>query len=705
MLMTNPPVNTVTRTSLQKTSLQKTSVQKTSLQKIVLLKYTLLVLGLFVFIGLINGYQILMVAPDTVGMKAFQSAMLTSPGFLLDLGWFLFAALLVHAALILLLWLGTAGWLSRPAMPERQRRLSLYLMFFAMCIWLMMANARQYPNMPSSFIKHNPVLMADLTFYLLSALLAASLIASLYLLCHTRLRQIAMGGLVVAVTGLSLWANGVPESNAKATGWGDGSKPNILVLGVDSLRPDETGYFGSEGELTPNIDQFLQQSAVYVDSTTPYARTFPAWMSILTGKEPVNHKGRFNLINYDYLNPRETLPWWMKAQGYRTVYGFDERRFNNIGEAFGYDAIVGPRPGALGFVLGQYDHPMVNLLSNTRIGKHLFPEMYLNRGRAGNYDPERYNQALIDEILADNSKPLFMTAHFLLPHFPWYSREMEPLEQFEMPEDPAEKFAYQYRVMLKQVDRQFGQFMAQLEAAGALENTHVILLSDHGDGFKFDKDILTPARDDMPFEVESNTRGHATNVLNLGQYQVLLAARSFGSEVFKPGNVAGNASLIDIAPTVFDLLQVPDADKNMDGLSLLSSTVEERHTRNLFLESGFKTLSVTADDMTEEKLLKEGIKAYTVDPQGKLVVRKIWYENILASKHRAVIRGDWQLSMIPGMGDYLVLTNIPEKKWWNLAQYDGDADTAGMLRALCEHYSGEPGFDEAAVCANALSAN
>lgn len=660
--------------------------------------YLWLVFGAFVLVGTMNVYQFLLVAPDTLGMQAFKSAMFASPGFLLDLIFFLVAALLVHGSLLLLLWLGSAGWLGLATISERQRKLSTYLLFFLICLLLLMANARQYPNMPSSFVQFNPLLMADLTFYLLSALLAVSLLVSLYLLCHTRLRQIAAGGLVVAVTGLSLWANGVPESNAKATSWGDGSKPNILVLGIDSLRPDETGYFGSAGELTPNIDQFLQQSTVYVDSTTPFARTFPAWMSILTGKEPVNHNGRFNLIDHSYLDKNQTISWWLKEQGYRTVYGFDERRFNSIDESFGYDVVVGPKPSALGFVLGQYDHPMINLLSNTVVGKYLFPEMYLNRGRSGNYDPERYNAALLSEILADTSKPLFLNVHFLLPHFPWYSRDNEDLEHFTLPDDPADKFGYYYRVMLKQVDRQFGQFMAQLEAAGALENTHVILLSDHGDGFKFDKDTLTPARDDMPFEVETNTRGHATNVLNLGQYQVLLAARSFGSDVFKPGNVAGNASLIDIAPTVLDLIQLPEADRNMDGLSLLSSTIEQRHARNLFLESGFKTLSVTADDMTIDKVVSEGIRAYTVNPQGKLVVRKVWYDNILASKHRAVIRGDWQLSMIPGMGDYLVLTHIPEKKWWNLAQYDGEADTAGMLRALCEHYRGEPGFDEAGVC-------
>lgn len=664
------------------------------------IRYVWLAILLFLFVGAINSYQILVVAPDTVGMRAFKAAMFSSPGFIRDLCWFLGAAIFVHLALAFVLWVGTAGWLANPAVPERQRRITVYFVFVVVCAFIMILSTRHYPNMPSGFVQHNPLLMSEVVFYLFVILMLVSLAVSLYKLCSTKVTRSITAAVLVVVTVSIVWQHTVPESQAKASPWAGSSQPNILVIGIDSLRPDETGYFGSDGQLTPYIDEFLQHSAVYRDAYTPYARTFPAWLSILTGQEPVNHKGRFNLIDHSYLDPTETVAWWMKEQGYRTVYGFDERRFNNIDASFGFDEMVGPKPSAMGFVLGQYDHPMINLLTNTAIGKYLFPEMYLNRGRAGNYDPERYNQALLDAITADTSKPVFLTAHFLLPHFPWFSRDIEELERFDIPEEPADKFAYQYRMMLKQVDRQVGQFMEQLRVAGVLDNAQVILLSDHGDGFKFDKDIYPPARDDFPFEIETNTRGHATNILNLGQYHVILAGRSYGNEVFKPGDVEGNASLMDVVPTILDLLDSPIESKSVDGLSLLSSSREERDRRDLFLESGFKTLSVTADDMTEEKLLREGIKAYTVNDDGKLVVRDVWYNPIIRSKHRAVIRGNWQLSMIPGMGGHMVVTNIQEKKWWPFAQYQGDAATEEMLAALCRHYKGEPGFDEAGVCNN-----
>lgn len=53
--------------------------------------------------------------------------------------------------------------------------------------------------------------------------------------------------------------------------------------------------------------------------------------------------------------------------------------------------------------------------------------------------------------------------------------------------------------------------------------------------------------------------------------------------------------------------------------------------------------------------------------------------------------------MIPGMGEHMVLTNIQEKKWWPLAQYDGFAPWSSMLKNLCKSYKGESEFDGVAV--------
>ncbi|WP_297189005.1 sulfatase-like hydrolase/transferase [uncultured Porticoccus sp.] len=673
--------------------------------------YTGLILGFLLVVLVANFYQVLIVAPDQVDMKAFYHALLVSPGFWWDLGYFVLAMVAIHLAWLFLLWLASAGWLGLPAISPKNRQLLPVLLFLLSALLLLVWSNRRYPQMQGSgFLHQSPWLMSDAVFVGLLTIFAVAFVVSLGFLIRRNARVwgsacvLAVGAFGV-MYGLSITAgnaqfNGAVVNSAvvNSAGANGAGPPNIFIIGIDSLRPDQTGYFGNTTGLTPNVDKFLQQSTVFENAYTPYARTFPAWMSILTGAEPVNHNGRYNLTNHKYIDKNRALGRWMQNSGYRSIYAMDERRFNNIDETFGFDEVVGPEYGALNFMLGGFDHPLVNLLCNTVAGKWLFPNMYLNRGRDMNYDPERYSQAILDAVVSEPDKPVFLAAHFVLPHWPWLSREWEPLEGEAYSDDPAEQSFYRYRMMLKQVDRQFGQFMADLEATGALDNAYVFFMSDHGDGFDLPADELTAARDDAIFEVYTTTRGHATNLLNLGQSRVLLAAKSYGNDDFGPALRTGNGSLMDIAPTISELLDNRFADKAFDGLSLLSVTDRELSNRPLFMETGVIVTELTKDEINKKRLLTQTVGIYATDAAGKLVVRDDFRDMIIRSKHRAVVKGDWQLTLIPSMGEYLVLINIPEKKWWSLDQYEGDADTAGMLRDLCEHYKNDVGFDTAGIC-------
>jgi len=663
--------------------------------------YAWLILGFLAVVLVANFYQVLIVAPDKVDMKAFYYALLASPGFWWDLAYFILAMVVIHLVWLFLLWLSSAGWLNLPVISPKNRQLLPLLLFLLSALLLLVWSNRRYPQMQGSgFLHQSPWLLSDAVFIGLLAVFAVAFTVSLGFLIRRNAR--VWGSACVLAVGVFGVTYGVSTTTGnaqfKSAGANGAGSPNIFIIGIDSLRPDQTGYFGNTTGLTPNVDKFLQQSTVFENAYTPYARTFPAWMSILTGAEPVNHNGRYNLSNHKYMDKSRALGHWMRDSGYRSIYAMDERRFNNIDETFGFDEVVGPEYGALNFMLGGFDHPLVNLLCNTVAGKWLFPNMYLNRGRDMNYDPERYSRAILDAVVREPDQPVFLAAHFVLPHWPWLSREWEPLEGEAYSDNPAEQSFYRYRMMLKQVDRQFGQFMADLEATGALDNAYVFFMSDHGDGFDLPADELTAARDDAIFEVYTTTRGHATNLLNLGQSRVLLAAKSYGNDDFGPARRTGNGSLMDIAPTISEVLDNRFADKAFDGLSLLSSTDSELATRPLFMETGVIVTELTKDEIDKKRLLTQTVGIYATDAAGKLVVRDDFRDMIIRSKHRAVVKGDWQLTMIPSMGEHMVLINIPDKTWWSLDQYDGDADTAGMLRDLCRHYQNDKGFDEADIC-------
>lgn len=63
-------------------------------------------------------------------------------------------------------------------------------------------------------------------------------------------------------------------------------RPNVLVVAVDSLRTDRVGAFGSDRELTPNLDHFAAKSRIYDAAISPAPLTVAATGSMLTGLWP-----------------------------------------------------------------------------------------------------------------------------------------------------------------------------------------------------------------------------------------------------------------------------------------------------------------------------------------------------------------------------------------------------------------------------------
>ena len=68
-----------------------------------------------------------------------------------------------------------------------------------------------------------------------------------------------------------------------------------MIIGIDSLRNDLQVPRQRRGG-TPNIRRFLDDSRRFSDATTPLARTYPSWVSILTGRHPVTTNARYNLM-------------------------------------------------------------------------------------------------------------------------------------------------------------------------------------------------------------------------------------------------------------------------------------------------------------------------------------------------------------------------------------------------------------------------
>lgn len=595
---------------------------------------------------------------------------------------FLFIQLLAYVIFVALI------WLIIDSVSQTFRQVSTYpLAYF---FWLMGAttiltlNRHYYPDSFFSRLIQNKALN-DSLLVIASIFLVLGIFCACYQFYKYR-RYLILGSffimLVVSISLMKFLPLNTSINQAQH------SQPNIIVIGLDSLRPDFISYINKSGVDTPHINHFLRRSTNFTEAYTPLARTFPAWISILTGKHPKKTKARVNLNDATSLIAQDTVPKELQKVGYFTAYATDEKRFSNITTDYGFDQVLGPDMGISDFLLGGLsDFPLTNLIVNLPLGRLIFPYNYSNRAAAITYDPNSFIQIIANELHPKKDKPLFLAVHFCLTHWPftWANNQQKG----------SVSLVQRYRSSIKRVDEQFDRLLALLKAKGLLKNSWVILLSDHGTTLGLEGDRLinrnyyrgnlnklhwvtvnklsqTDNRPDKfkPCYQLNTSYGQGTDILSLKQYRVLLA---FSSSNQAQKNYSNNTrvSLLDIAPTILDLINLPSI-KNSDGVSLKAIILNRQYGsaqhRPFFLETGHSISEIETDHIKMEKVLRQGISLYNLDPNnGHIFVKPAVQNQVLASKQRAVLLGEWLLALYPASQRSRFMNNIKDS--WMVESY------------------------------------
>jgi hypothetical protein len=427
----------------------------------------------------------------------------------------------------------------------------------------------------------------------------------------------------------------------------------------------------------PRLESLLAQSTVFTQTLTPLARTFPAWISILTAKYPVHNGARFNLTAFDQVDDRDSLPKRLKARGYATVYALDARDFNNIDEHFGFDATVGPQPGAAEFVLVKAaDQPLVNLALLSPWAQRLFPFVALNRAAPVQYEPSEFVDAIVRSLPDSTAQPLFLATHFCLAHYPykWRNQTRQGGEGLS----PEQKHIHALQVLEGQIDRLLGA----LKASGRLDNAIVVLMSDHGESMGYADGLwvsreknAAPQREASQvgayraFALVPGFDGHGANVLDRTANGSLLAFQAYGplQSRFPPGEHARLASLVDIMPTLLSALDV-ETPSGLDGLNLMAS--EASMPRVVPSETGIRFNSLSSlVHVDEDKLLAESKGFYRVEPDtARLIVKPERYAGLVSTKDLALHTQDWMLALLrkdgsPHFRRVALLVHKPTGAW------------------------------------------
>jgi len=351
--------------------------------------------------------------------------------------------------------------------------------------------------------------------------------------------------------GLPAWSNPVVEA-AALPGAPSGRPPNLVVVSIDTLRADHLSLYGHPRNTSPRLERWAAGAAVLKTAVAPSPWTLPSHVSLFSGLDALAHG-----VNYPRPAPGELsfLAEILRRRGYATsaitdggylhprfglAQGFDRYRHDLPGVGLwqrletAVDAAVRelgsqPRDRPFFFFFHTYETHDPYLAREPYVSRFLGRDLGLERAEIFTRGlPERAEDGW-------RSQREFLLRHAGDP-------EGRPLAEAELP--LAAAF---YDAGVAHMDHHLGRLLDRLEELGLAEGTVVVVTSDHGE-----------ALGDHGFA------GHG----HLYDDNLLVPLVIAGPEV-EPGRIDGQVRLIDLFPTLLELLGAP-VPEGIDGVSLRS---------------------------------------------------------------------------------------------------------------------------------------
>jgi arylsulfatase A-like enzyme len=110
---------------------------------------------------------------------------------------------------------------------------------------------------------------------------------------------------------------GAPSSSKDAPESDKLSRPNVLLISLDTLRADHLGRYGYGKALTPNLDRFAAGGALFKNCRSQAPWTLPSHMSLFTSLLPTDNG--VDGINKVLPNDVPTLAQILRKAGYHTA--------------------------------------------------------------------------------------------------------------------------------------------------------------------------------------------------------------------------------------------------------------------------------------------------------------------------------------------------------------------------------------------------
>jgi arylsulfatase A-like enzyme len=297
---------------------------------------------------------------------------------------------------------------------------------------------------------------------------------------------------------------------------GPGAPRNVVLITLDTTRADALGAYGQRRPTSPRIDAMAADGVLFEQAVSSAPSTLPSHATLLTGKQPYAHGARSNAgfrLAAGNLTLAEVLQergWVTQAEVAAPVLG----RATQLGQGF-----------------GRYRDP--------RATESVVDFLEVRKTRWRHTRPaEEITERGLEFVRENAERPFLLWLHYFDAH---------------EPHDPPERFGKGlalYHGEIRRIDHHVGLLLDEVERLGLRDDTVVVLTADHGEGH--------------------GQHGEDTHSFFVYDSTIRVPLVFWGTRAIPRGQrVASLVRLVDVAPTLLDLLGLPPLEA-VQGTSLVS---------------------------------------------------------------------------------------------------------------------------------------
>lgn len=362
----------------------------------------------------------------------------------------------------------------------------------------------------------------------------------------------------------------------------DNSIPNVFIIVFDTLSALHMPLSGYPRLTAPNMVEFAKRATIYHAHYSPGNFTVPGTASLLTGTYPWSHRALHHTgimsKPYEQLNLfdlfaethqtiafpqnlwanlllhqlRDDIDQYIDPASYCLIDDVIYNSFLDTDVAFrSFEDLLFREFSVSGSLFVSLAN-VIKGLFDERIGLRGYSESF-PRGvpTLGTYNVFFLLEHVINGILSNISqfhKPFLAYLHFFPPHEPYcphkdfmgiFNDSWIPVPKAQhvfspgLPDDHLNRMRMEYDEYIAYTDNEFGKLINTLEESGLLDNSYIILTSDHGQLF------------------ERGVHGHDTRLLYEPIIRVPLMISEPGQQACQ--DVYSPTSSVDIVPTLLHL--------------------------------------------------------------------------------------------------------------------------------------------------------